>query len=167
MEGTPLTGLNGPFFEQGNVFAVYEDQNRYWINVNTWTVMEAPNNSVSDDDFKVIEGSLAELLKTFVRLQFSKDPSLAERKCRTLTIVTTDTGNYVASDSLLRVMSDLPERIQAAKGKGDGRTFATDLRNIDFVEIKGEIETYTCSRDFFDFVPNLTELILESEKKAN
>lgn len=164
MNGQKLTGWSGPFYEQGDVYTVYIEQDRYWVNVKNWAVMEAPNDA-DVDSFKFIEGRLATLLRAFVIMQFQKEPSLAERKCRTLSIIMTDTGNFIAADSLIRLMSDFPEKIQAARGKGEGRKFVADISDVKMVEIKGKNETYVCSQDFFDFFPDLTESLLKEEKR--
>jgi hypothetical protein len=160
-----LSGWNGPFFEEGDIFAVYIGQDRYWINIKNWNVMEAPNNPDRDDSFKNIEGQLADQLRAFVITRFMKEPKLAERKCRTMSIITTDTGDFVASDSLMRLFSNAMERIQAVKGKGEQREFKAGLQKIALVEIKGVKATYICSADFYDFFPDLREIILTAEKR--
>jgi hypothetical protein len=158
-----LDGWNGPFFEQLDTWAVYVDQHRYWINIKNGTVMDA-----DPEVLEIIENDLAKKLRVFVVKEMMKNPNLLEdKKPHTFSIIPTDEGKYVMNDSLLRVLSDLPEEIQEKKGKGDDRQLSADvMQSVELREFKGKKETYMCSKDVVDMYPDLLDRILNGEKAS-
>lgn len=155
----PLKGLNGPYFEQDDTYAVYIDQHRYWVNLKNGQVMDT-------EGFEIITNDLADELRAFVLAEILKDPKILTQKVpQTVYVIPTDSGEYVASDSLLRLLLPLPDQIQAEKGNGEERKKITDVdwNEVKMMEFNGK-NCYTFSRDIQVLFPDIEKRILEAEK---
>lgn len=109
--------MQGPFYEQMGTYAVYKDNHRYWVNPDKGYAVDS--DTVADDGkFKEIEETLAAELLMFVMKYLKENPHKA-RMPATICQIDTLKGNFVVSDSLIRLIPTLPDAIWEQKGKSN------------------------------------------------
>jgi len=149
-----MKGWNGPFHEQGDIYAVYVEQHRYWGNIVTKGVIDADE----EGDFPFIQGPLA----TQLYLYTMGSPKL-DKTPQTISIIYTDSDDYIVSDSLLRILPYLGEKIQEIKGNGEERDI-----NLENYVMKNSAKTHTCPNgNMYSFSSNVLEIVPDLTKQID